>query len=126
MVTYSVAFKRLVNAVREKLMGENTAFLDVMGNSPINRVLDFLIVYDQFDYSLTDIAKNAKVGYATLMRTWKNLEGNKIVILSRVVGKAKLYKLNKNNPAVQHFIKMYWEITNRATEHLEKVAVLAK
>jgi len=106
-------------------MVATTAFLKVMGNSPINRVLDFLIVYDQFDYSLTDIAKNAKVGYATLMRIWGALEKNKIVLLSRLVGRAKMYKLNKSNPAVQHFIKMYWEITNRATAHLEKVPVLA-
>ncbi len=96
-----------------------TAFLNVMGNTPINRVLDFLVVYDQFDYSITDIAKNAKVGYATLMRVWNALEKNKIVLMSRLVGRAKMYKLNKSNPAVQHFIKMYWEITNKATEHLE-------
>ncbi|MBI4095330.1 MAG: hypothetical protein HY438_00555 [DPANN group archaeon] len=105
---------------------EKTAYIQVMGNSPINRVLDFLVVYDQFDYSLTDIAKNAKVGYATLMRTWDALEKNKIVLLSRLVGKAKMYKLNKANPAVQHFVKMYWEITNEATEHLEqKIPALA-
>ena len=105
---------------------KETAFLQVMGNSPINRVLDFLVVYDQFDYSITDIAKNAKVGYATLMRIWTALEKNSIVAMSRVVGRAKMYKLNTTNIAVQHFVKMYWEITNKATAHLEKVSVLAK
>jgi len=103
-----------------------TAFLKIMGNTPINRVLDFLVVYDQFDYSIMDIAKNSKVGYATLMRIWNSLEKNGIVLMGRVVGRAKMYKLNKANPAVQHFVKMYWEITNRATGHLaEKVPVLA-
>ncbi|MBI2041307.1 MAG: helix-turn-helix transcriptional regulator [DPANN group archaeon] len=103
-----------------------TAFLKVMGNTPINKVLDFLVVYDQFDYSITDIAKNSKVGYATLMRIWNSLEKNGIVLMSRVVGRAKMYKLNKANLAVQHFIKMYWEITNKATERLEdKVPLFA-
>ena len=46
--------------------------------------------------------------------------------MSRLVGKAKMYKINKANPAVQHFIKMYWEIVNKATEHLcEKIPALA-
>ena len=102
-------------------------FLQVMGKSPVNRILSFLVVYDQFDYSITDIAKNAKVGYATLMRIWKNLEKNKIIKMSRVVGKAKMYKINKENPVVQHFIKMYWEITNKATEHLcAKVSAISR
>lgn len=104
-----------------------TLFLGVMGNTPINRVLDFLVVHDQFDYSITDIAKNANVGYATLMRIWSNLEKNKIVVQSRVVGKAKMYKLNKSNTAVQYFVKMYWDITSKATERMhEKVPILAK
>lgn len=116
----------MIGRLREGDM-EKTAFLEVMGDTPINRVLDFLVVYDQFDYSITDIAKNAKVGYATLMRIWKNLEKSKIVKMSRVVGKAKMYKINKENPAVQHFIKMYWEITNKATEHLcEKVPAISR
>lgn len=105
----------------------DSMFLQVMGKSPVNRILSFLVVYDQFDYSITDIAKNAKVGYATLMRIWKNLEKNKIIKMSRVVGKAKMYKINKENPVVQHFIKMYWEITNKATEHLcAKVSAISR
>lgn len=106
--------------------GARSIFLQVMGDSPVNRVLDFLVVYDQFDYSLTDIAKHSKVGYATLMRFWKMLEKNKIVVQSRVVGKAKMYKLNKNNFAVQHFVKMYWTIVRKVTEkHVKGRSALA-
>ena len=38
-------------------MEEKSSFRIVFGDSPILRVLDFLIVNDDFDYSLTDIAK---------------------------------------------------------------------
>jgi len=98
-----------------------SVFLSIMGDYPINRVLDFLIVFDDFDYSLTDIAKNSKVSYSTLQLFWKQLEENEIVVMSRIVGKAKMFKLNKSNLAVKQFIKMFWAITNNATEKLGEV-----
>jgi DNA-binding transcriptional ArsR family regulator len=85
-------------------------FLEVMGNYPINKILDFLIVFKEFDYSKKDIAKNSRVSYATLKYLWKDLEDREIVKLTRKVGKAKLYKLNKESPVVKQIIKMYWVI----------------
>lgn len=93
-------------------------FIEVMGDSPINRVLNFLVINEDYDYSLTDIAKYAKVGYSTLQLFWTKLEKAGIVKQTRKVGKAKMYRLNKANPAVKHFIKMYWEITEAITEQL--------
>ena len=37
-------------------MENKTAFLEIFGDSPILRVLDFLVVNEDFDYSMTDIA----------------------------------------------------------------------
>lgn len=97
-------------------MENKPIYLEIMGDYPINRVLNFLVVYDQFDYSLTDIAKNAKVSYSTLMAFWKELEETKIVAMSRKVGKAKMFKLNKENTAVKQFIQFYWSIVKAETE----------
>ena len=47
-------------------METKTAFLQVFGDSPMLRVLDFLIVNEDFDYSMTDIASQSGVGYSTL------------------------------------------------------------
>lgn len=102
---------------------EKSVFLKVMGDYPINRVLDFLTVFDEFDYSLTEIAKNAKISYSTLQLFWANLEKNGIVKLSRVVGKAKLYKLNRPNPAVKEFLDMYWTLTDSITNKQEEAII---
>jgi len=86
-------------------------FLETFGDSPVNRVLDFLIVFDQFDYSMMDIAKKAGVGYSTLKELIKELLKKGLIIQSRISGKSKMYKLNKDNPLVKKFVEFYWDIT---------------
>ena len=86
-----------------------TAFLQIFGDSPMLRVIDFLIVNEDFDYSMTDIAAHSGVGYSTLKLFWNKLEESKIVKQTRVVGKAKMYRLNFDNPVVKKFRDFYWE-----------------
>lgn len=89
-------------------MGEESAFLQTFGDTPINRVLDFLVVYEDFDYPMIEIAQKAGVGYSTLKLFWNELERRKIVVRTRIIGKAKLYKLDTQNMVVQQFKKLYW------------------
>ena len=95
-------------------MENKTAFLEVFGESPMLKVMDFLIVNEDFDYSMTDIAAHSGVGYSTLKLFWKKLENNKIVKNTRMVGKAKMYRLNITNPIVKKFRDFYWETTKQA------------
>ena len=92
-------------------MGKSV-FLNKFGDYPINRVLDFLVVFNKFDYSIADIAKNSGVGYSTLKILMKELIKNKFVVHSRDVGKSKMFKLNNENPIVKRFMQFYWDITN--------------
>jgi len=91
-------------------MENETIFLEVFGNNPIMKVLDFLISFQLFDYPLTEIARNSEVSYSTLQTFWDRLERNNIVIKTRRVGKSDLYKLNTDNPAVQQLIKLDWNL----------------
>ncbi len=92
-------------------MENKSVFLEVFGDYPLNRVLDFLIVYEDFDYSMKEIAKKSGVGYSTLKLFWGDLVKYKIVKQTRAIGKAKLYKLNIVNPIVQKFKNFYWTVT---------------
>jgi hypothetical protein len=87
-----------------------TIFVEVFGNNPIIKVLDFLITFQLFDYPLTEIAKNSGVSYSTLQTFWGRLVASKIVIKTRRVGKSDLYKLNTKNPAVRQLIKLDWNL----------------
>src|SRR3989344_7127817 len=98
---------------------EDSIFVEVLGGSPIIRVLDFLITFQKFDYPLTEIAKNSRASYSTLQTFWERLVRNNIVIKTRRVGKSDLYKLNTNNPAVKELIKLDWKLTLGSGKQVE-------
>jgi len=97
-------------------MENETIFTEIFGSNPIIKILDFLITFQLFDYSLTEIAKNSGVGYSTLQTFWEKLERNNIVVKTRRVGKSDLYKLNTNNLAVQQLIKLDWNLIKGVEE----------
>ena len=99
-------------------MKKKSVFIEVFGNNPIMKVLDFLITYQLFDYPLTEIAKNSGVGYSTLQTFWSNLEKNNIVVKTRRVGKSDMYKLNMNNPAVKQLLKLDWNLISGSEQEV--------
>ena len=89
-------------------MEETTSlFIEFMGDSPQIRVLDYLLTERELDFSITDMAQNAGIGRATLYRIWNNLIKNKIIIPTRTIGKAKLFKLNTENVKIQKLMEIY-------------------
>ena len=92
-------------------------FLQIMGDTPILKVFDFLILNEDFDQSMTDIAEGSEVGYSTSKLFWPKLEEQKIVTHVRTVGKAKMYKLNNSNPIVKKIRELYWTVTKQAVHH---------
>ena len=99
-------------------MKNETVFVEVFGNNPAIKVLDFLITFQSFDYPLTEIAKNSGVGYSTLQTFWPKLEKNNVITKTRRVGKSDLYKLNTDNPAVKQLIKLDWNLIKGSEEGL--------
>lgn len=99
-------------------MKNETIFIEIFGNNPIIKVLDFLMAFQLFDYPLTEIAKNSGVSYSTLQIFWNKLEKNNIVVKTRRVGKSNLYKLNTENPAVKQLIKLDWNLIKGAEKEV--------
>ncbi|MBI2147638.1 hypothetical protein HYU19_04130 [Candidatus Woesearchaeota archaeon] len=95
---------------------KTSVFLQEDGDTPKNRVWSFLIVHSEYDYSMKDIARFSKVGYTTLKELWKEFREKKIIIMTREVGKAKMYKLNTENLVVQRFIEYYWAVVSAAVK----------
>ncbi|MAG91963.1 hypothetical protein CMO83_04775 [Candidatus Woesearchaeota archaeon] len=87
-------------------METKSLFIEFMGESPTIRVLDYLLTERDLDFSITDMAKNAGIGRSTLYRVWDDLVKNKIITPTRVIGRAKLYKLNKNNIKIKKLIEI--------------------
>ena len=92
-------------------------FIKVLGDTPKIRILNYLIKYRGLDYSMSDIARNSNVGWATLSRLWGEFIKWSIVIQTREIGKAKLFKLNEENPAVIKLIELYKKLLEQETEN---------
>lgn len=59
------------------------------------RVVDFLLAYDEFDYSESDIARHTELSFKTVSRTLRTLSDQRIVRFTRLSGQAKMFKINK-------------------------------
>jgi len=95
---------------------EKSIFLEREGATPKNKVLDFLIVHQEYDYSLKDIASYAGLSYPCIKQLKKELVNFGWIILTRKVGKAQMYKLNINNKKVERFIDFFWTVVNEEVE----------
>ena len=107
-------------------MTEKTLFREFVGEYPGIRLLEFLIEGRFFDYTLTDIAEKAGVSWRTLHRIWPNFVKNKIVIITRTIGRAKLYKLNMENTAVIKLVELFDNLLEQSIDKVptkEKLAV---
>jgi hypothetical protein len=93
-------------------------FLKKEGCKPKNKVLDFLIVSQDFDYSLKDIAKFSKISYPCMKQLKNELVKNKWIVQTRTVGKAKMYKLNLKSQMVQKFIEFYWSVVDEEVDKM--------
>ena len=86
------------------------------------KVLDYLITERELDFSITDMAENAGIGRATLYRVWDDLIKNKIIIHTRDIGKAKLFKLNTANTKIKKLIEVYDLLTlEELKKHSKKI-----
>jgi len=97
-----------------------SAFLKLEGNTVKNRIRNFLILHSEFDYSMKDIAKFSEVSYTALKEIWKEFIIREMIMHTRNVGKAKMYRLNRENPQVEKFINYYWSVVDSEVNKLSK------
>ncbi|ATZ61193.2 MAG: hypothetical protein BME93_03570 [Methanosarcinales archaeon Met12] len=98
-------------------MEDKTLFLEFFGTeTPILKVIDFLMDNEAFDHSKTDITKGAGISRATLFNIWGILKGNHIVTKTREIGRAEMYKLNTSNPIIKKLMDLDDAISNYYAE----------
>ena len=95
---------------------EQTIFVKALGDTPKIRILNYLIKHRGLDYSMSDIARNSSVGWATLNRLWDEFIRLKLILHTRRIGRAKLFKLNEDNEAVSKLVEVYNKLLEQETE----------
>ena len=85
---------------------EKSLLLNLTGDIPLFRIIDFLLENKGIDFSKSDIAKGAEISRASLFNYWEEIEKHGIVRVTRRFGKTKLYTLNGKNPVTQKIIEL--------------------
>lgn len=87
-------------------MTEESLFLEHVGDSPWMRILQYLIEGRNFDYTLTDML-NAGVSWGTLNQIIPKLLKLGMIVKTRKIGRATLYRINQNHQAVKQLMALY-------------------
>ena len=90
-----------------------STFMNLFGDTPKIRVLEFLLLYRDIDHSISAIAKGAGINRITLFRIWSELESTGLIKQTRKIGNAKLFTLNFMNPYIKNVMIMFDNIMGK-------------
>ncbi|MGB9728204.1 MAG: winged helix-turn-helix domain-containing protein [Nitrososphaeria archaeon] len=90
--------------------------LKTFGDSPKLRIIDFFLDNPLFDFTKKEIIEALGMSKQTFYKYFADIENYGIVIVSRKIGKAKLYKINLGSPLV----KMLREYETQLSLQVEK------
>jgi predicted transcriptional regulator len=79
----------------------SSVFLEVMGESPRMRIMDYLLEGRELDVSMTDIIESAGTGRQTTYEIVEELLNLSVLLQTRTIGRSRLFKLNPKHPAVR-------------------------
>lgn len=75
--------------------------LKTLGDSPKLRIIDFFLDNPFFDFTKKEVIEALGMSKQTFYKYFTDIEQYGIVIPSRRIGKATLYKINPENPLVK-------------------------
>jgi alpha-ketoglutarate-dependent taurine dioxygenase len=93
-----------------------TLLLRYLGASPILRIVDFFLDNPLSDYSKNEIAKTLAMSRVTFFKYWKELEKSGALMVSRKIGRATLYELDRENEVVKQLIKLDMALARKSME----------
>lgn len=97
----NVKHKKIVmKEVKFKDLGE-TLLIKAFGYSPKLRILDFFLDNALIDFAKEEVIRELGMSKQTFYKYFKDLEELGMVKSTRKIGKAKLYKINLENPMVK-------------------------
>jgi len=101
-------------------MLDKSLLLNLTGEMPLFKIIDFLLENKGTDFSKTDIAEGAEISRASLFNYWSELEKHSIIKVTRSFGKTKLYTLNSKSPITQKIMELEKTLIAEALRNAHK------
>lgn len=99
---------------------EKRAFLEVVGYTPKMKIMDVFLTGSGLDYSLSDVCRIAEISWTTLHRVFPEIEKQGMVVKTREIGRAKMYKLNKENEIANQLLTLYNGVLLKVLDEAEE------
>ncbi len=103
---------------------EKSIFVEFMGDTPLVRILDFLIEKRPFETTKEEIIKETGIARNSLFDVWKKLEKFEVVLKTRSIGKSGLFVLNDGNEIVQDILKLEFAFGKQAMQQASAKALV--
>jgi biotin operon repressor len=98
-----------------KDMGESL-LVKAFGYSPKLRIIDLFLTNPYFDFSKEELAKELGMSKQTVYKNFKDMEELGIVKFSRKIGRAVMYRINREHPLVKRLDEIINEFSFQMAE----------
>jgi hypothetical protein len=102
--------------MQKTYQADETLLLKYLGESPTLRIIDFFLDNPLSDYSKNEIAQNLAMSRATFFKYWKELEKSSALKITRKIGRATMYQLDKTNEIVKQLVRLDMAISKKEME----------
>lgn len=96
--------------IRYKDLGDSL-LIKAFGYSPKLRIIDIFLTNPYFDFSREELVKELGMSKQTLYKNFKDLEELGIVKVSRRIGRAVMYRINREHPLVKRLDEIINEMS---------------
>jgi len=97
-------------------MKEKSLLLNLTGELPLFKIIDFLIENKGLQFTKSDIAEGGNISRSSLFNYWPEIEATGIVKVVRQFGKTKLYTLNTKNLITKKILDLEKALISQALE----------
>ncbi len=109
----------MAREVRYKDMGDSI-LIKAFGYSPKLRILDIFLTNPYLDFSKEELVRELGMSKQTLYKNFKDLVELGVIKVSRKIGRATMYRINREHPLVKRLDEMINEISLQIAEEEAK------
>lgn len=101
-------------------MKEKSLLLQLTGEMPLFKIVDFLVDNKGMDFDKSEIAEGAEISRTSLFNYWNEMEKRGIVKVTRKYGKTKLYTIDTKSTITKKLLELERALISDALEKEHK------
>lgn len=88
--------------------------VELFGENAITKTIDYLLEKRPFDSTKEEIIRGTGISRNTFFSAWERIERFGFVKKTRTIGRATLYSLDEENPALRKLLELEYSLIERS------------